>query len=198
MSSVQPAVNASSPAYQPARQPAASGLPMWKGTVLSVNATGREEAYSIGLDGYVWTYQIDAATGRTGRLLCTWLKASTFALAKSSAGRKLLVGGDDGSLYYVQEVGNASIWWTRPVQVVLPLAMTSANGIEKIATRWQEGTLYVAVDTRHVGLSGETLLQTWESAWDCNGMSVEPSRWVLRSTVVSQPASHESLPMALM
>lgn len=171
---------------------------MWKGTVLSVTATGREEAYSISLDGYVWTYQIDAATGRTGRLLCTWLKASTFALAKSSAGRKLLVGGDDGSLYYVQEVGNASIWWTRPVQVALPLAMTSANGIEKIATRWQEGTLYVAVDTRHIGLHGETLLQTWESAWDCHGLSVEPSRWVLNSTVVSQPASLMSLPMALM
>lgn len=180
------------------RQPAATGLPMWKGTVLSVNASGREEAYSIGLDGYVWTYQIDTASGRTGRLLCTWLKASSFALAKSSTGRKLLIGGEDGSLYYVQEVGTSSIWWTRPVPVVLPVAMTSDYGIEKVLARWQEGTLYVAVDTRHVGAGGETLLQTWESVWDCSGMAVQPSRWMLSSTTVSQPAALMSVPMAFM
>ena len=171
---------------------------MWKGTVLSANASGREEAYSIGLDGYVWTYQIDTATGRTGRLLCTWLKASSFALATSSSGRKLLIGGDDGSLHYVQEVGSASIWWTRPVRVVLPVAMTSAYGIEKVMARWQEGTLYVAVYTRHLGLHSETLLQTWESAWDCSGMTVQPSRWMLASTAVTQPAALVSAPMDFM
>ena len=171
---------------------------MWKDTVLSVNASGREEAYSIGLDGYVWTYQIDTATGRTGRLLCTWLKASSFAMAKSSSGRKLLIGGDDGSLHYVQEVGSSSIWWTRPVPVVLPVAMTSSYGIKKVMARWQEGTLYVAVYTRHVGLGGETLSQTWESAWDCNGMTVEPSRWILVSTAVSQQATLMSAPVEFM
>ena len=171
---------------------------MWKGTVLSVNASGREEAYSIGLDGYVWTYQVDTATGRKGRLLCTWLKASSFALTQSSSGRKLLIGGDEGRLYYVQEVGTASIWWTRPVPVVLPVAMTTAEGTEKVTARWLEGTLYVVVDTRHLGLSGETLVQTWESAWDCSGMAVQPSRWMLVSTAVSQPAALMSVPMELM
>ena len=160
---------------------------MWKDTVLSVNASGREEAYSIGLDGYVWTYQIDIASGRTGRLLCTWLKASSFALAKSSSGRKLLIGGDDGSLHYVQEVGSASIWWSRPVPVGLPVSMMSDYGIAKVMARWQEGTLYVAVDTRHAGLGGGTVLQTWESAWECRDRTVEPSRWMLASTAASYP-----------
>jgi len=186
------------PTHQQPHPPAATGLPMWKGTVLSVNASGREEAYSIGLDGYVWSYQIDTATGRMGRLLCTWLKASSFAMAKSSSGRKLLIGGDDGNLHYVQEVGSASIWWTRPVPVVLPVAMTSAYCIKKVMARWREGTLYVAVDTQHLGLSGETLSQTWEFAWDCSGITVQPSRWILVSTVVSQPAALMSVPMEFM
>ena len=198
MSALQSSAAPSAPTHLPTRQPAATGLPMWKDTVLSVNASGREEAYSIGLDGYVWTYQIDRASGRTGRLLCTWLKASSFALAKSSSGRKLLIGGDDGSLYYVQEVGSASIWWTRPVPVVLPVAMTTAGGIDKVTARWIAGTLYVEVNVRHVGLSGETLLQTWESAWDCSGMAVQPSRWMLASTAISQPAALMSAPMECM
>ena len=198
MSALQSATAKPVPTYHTARQPAATGLPVWKGTVLSLNASGREEAYSIGLDGYVWTYQIDTASGRTGRLLCTWLKASSFALAKLSSGRKLLIGGDDGHLYYVQGVGSANIWWTRPVPVVLPVAMTSAYGIEKVMARWQGGTLYVVVDTRHVGLGGETLLQTWESAWDCTGMAVQPSRWMLANTAVSQPAALMSARMDFM
>lgn len=40
-----------------------AGLPMWRGTVLACNAKACEDAYAIGVDGYVWTYRIDGVTG---------------------------------------------------------------------------------------------------------------------------------------
>jgi hypothetical protein len=163
-----------------------TGLPMWKGTVLARNAKGYEDAYAIGLDGYVWTYRIDGVTGQTGRLMCTWLKAHTFALASSSSGRALLVGGRNCTLSYVQELGDSNIWWTRPVTVDLPAGMSQCLRIENIRARSANGTLYVVVDTRHAGTGGECLVQTWESVWDCQGMNVQPSPWRLRGTAVSR------------
>ena len=173
----------------------APGVPMWRGTVLSLNDRGYEDAYAIGLDGYVWTYQIDGATGRTGRLICTWLKASTFALATLPGGRALLVGGDNGTLYYVQENGSSNIWWTRPVAVSLPVGVLQSLGISNIIARWVKGVLYVVVDTRHQGMGGELVVQSWESIWECRDMTVVPSPWRLTSTTVRPPDEQLVFPL---
>ena len=153
--------------------------------MLARNTKGYDDAYAIGLDGYVWTYRIDDATGKTGRLMCTWLKAHTFALASSPSGRALLVGGRSRTLSYVQELGDSNIWWTRPVNIELSAGMSQCLRIENIRASRADGTLYVVVDTCHAGTNGECLIQTWESVWDCQGMNVQPSPWRLKGTALS-------------
>ena len=122
--------------------------------MLACNAKACEDAYAIGVDGYVWTYRIDGVTWEKGQLMCTWLKADTFALASSSSGRALPVGGCDCSVSYVQELGESNIWWTRPVTVNLPESMSKCVRLENVRVRSANGALCVVVDSRHAGTGG--------------------------------------------
>ena len=76
----------------------------------------------------------------------------------------------------------------------LPAGMAQCQSIDNIRARWSLGSLYVGVDTRHVGTGGECLVQQWESVWECHGMNVQPMPWRLRSTGISTagvtPAAH--------
>lgn len=138
---------------------------MWKGTSVITNALGQDEAYSIAPDGFIWSYTIDAELGRTGRLMSTGLKASTFALGKSGDGLTLVIAADGAKVQYVVESGNPNQRWSTPTAVTFPAAFKNAVSIDTIFTQTLAGNLFVGVLARHTSAECHKLYQFWECVW---------------------------------
>ncbi|MBC7609039.1 MAG: hypothetical protein H7228_05600 [Polaromonas sp.] len=144
--------------------------PMWRGTSLATNAGGQEEAFSIGLDGYIWSYAIRSDSGRTGRLISTGLRAETFATGRAHDGRSLVIAADGACVHYVIETGNPDQRWSLPCPATFSAGHADVAAIDKIFTQTLCGHLFVGVLTRHSGSHGEDLYQFWESIWSAKGL----------------------------
>ena len=144
--------------------------PMWRGTALATNADGQEEAYSIALDGYIWSYAVHSDSGRTGRLISTGLRASTFATGKLNNGHTVVIAADGALVQYVVESGNPGQRWSLPCPASFPATQNSEAGIDKIFTQTLGHHLFVGVLTRHPCADGEDRHQFWESIWTGGGL----------------------------
>lgn len=149
--------------------------PMWRGTALATNAKGQEEAYSIGLDGYIWSYAIHSDSGRTGRLFSTGLRANTFATGKLHDGQTVVIAADGALVHYVVETGNLEQRWSLPCPVSFPATPTSVASVEKIFTQTLGHHLFVGVLTRHACQDGDDRYQFWESIWTAGGLVLSHS-----------------------
>ncbi len=144
--------------------------PMWRGTALATNAHGQEEAYSIGLDGYIWTYAVNSDSGRTGRLISTGLRASTFATGKLHNGHTVVIAAEGALLHYVVDTGNPEQRWSLPCPVTFSPAQAPTADVDKIFTQTLGHHLFVGLLTRHDCPDGEEKYQFWESIWSGCGL----------------------------
>ena len=148
--------------------------PMWRGTALATNAEGQEEAYSIGLDGYVWSYAIHSDSGRTGRLISTGLRANTFATGKLHNGRTVVIAADGAMVHYVVETGSPDQRWSVPCMVKFSPNQTgqpAVASVDKIFTQTLGHHLFVGVLTLHGGDDSDgDRYQFWETLWTEGGL----------------------------
>ena len=143
---------------------------MWRGTALATSADGREEAYSIGLDGYIWSYAVNSDSGRTGRLISTGLRATTFAIGTLHNGHTLVIAADGARVRYVVETGKPGQRWTFPCPVTFAAPLMSMVRVDKIFTQTLGHSLFVGVLTRHRATDREDDCQFWESIWAAGGL----------------------------
>lgn len=149
--------------------------PMWKDTTVTTNADGQEEAYVIAPDGFIWSYTIDSELGRTGRLITTGLRASTFALGKSPDGRNIVIAADGTLVHFAVETGDFKQRWSTPRTVNFPDVQPKMLAIEKLFTRVSAGHLFVGVLVRHRSAEGDDPHQFWEAIWAGADMVFSPS-----------------------
>ena len=142
-----------------------SVVPMWKDTLVTINADGQEEAYSIAPDGFVWSYTVDSEFGRTGRLVTTGLRASAFAHGKSSDGHIIVIAADGALVHFVVETGNPKRRWSTPQVVSFSATRQTVVAVEKLFTQVLAGNLFVGVLARHSDAKGEHVHQFWEAIW---------------------------------
>ena len=147
-----------------------ASAPMWRGTALATNFDGQEEAFSIGLDGYVWSYAIYADSGRTGRLISTGLSANTFATGKLPNGHTLVISADGTTVQYVVESDSPGQRWALPCPVTFQADHTRVVGIDKLFTQTLGDHLFVGILARHSGVDGQDLHQFWEAIWTGDGL----------------------------
>ena len=147
-----------------------SAAPMWRGTALATSEDGREEAYSIGLDGYIWSYGVNSDSGRTGRLISTGLRATTFAIGTLHNGHTLVIAADGALVHYVVETGKPGQRWSLACPVTFAAPLMRTVSVDKIFTQTLGHSLFVGVLTRHRGIDDEDGCQFWESIWTREGL----------------------------
>jgi hypothetical protein len=155
--------------YYASRSAGLASRSMWKGTVVKADSSGQQEAFSIGPDGFVWSYGLDPVAGCTGMLTSTGLLASTFALADLGQGRTLVVAADGTRLHYVTETDDAQQRWSSPTVVEFAGSQT-AVAIERILTHQRHDHLFIGVTTRHLDAIGQDRFQFWDSVWGPDGL----------------------------
>ena len=158
-------MSAPSKIQQTSRFTRTSVEPMWKDTVVTTNADGQEEAYSIAPDGFVWSYTVDSEFGRTGRLITTGLRADAFALGKSPDGYNIVIAADGALVQFAVETGDPKQRWSTPRSVSFPAAQHKVVAVEKLFTQVLAGKLFVGVLARHRSEKGEDFYQFWEAIW---------------------------------
>ena len=166
--------------------------PMWRGTSLATNADGQEEAFSIGLDGYIWSYAIHSDSGRTGRLISTGLRASTFATGKLHNGLTVVIGADDGLVQYVVETGKPEQRWSIPTPATFSTSSSSVENVDKIFTQTLGHHLFVGLLASHDSGDSDDRYQFWESIWTGGGLvfthsplKIERERNIWRDKIVN-------------
>ncbi len=143
---------------------------MWRGMVVQRDRVlGTKEAIAMGPDGFVWSYTLDAATGRSGRLMSTGLLATCFTPGKAPDGRTVVIAADGVVLGYSVsakpgEGGPDEQRWSPPNSVDFPGASRSLE-VERILTHTRGGTLMVAVIAREPCGSGKARYVSWDAVW---------------------------------
>lgn len=137
---------------------------MWKHTMVRTDHKGREEAFSIGPDGYVWSYFRNAEGPGAGRLMSTGLLATQFVLAETETGRAVVVAADGTNLRHVMEDESYGGRWTPP-QETRCSGLRHAVAVEKLMVQTIGNTLFLAVLTRNLDDMGEDRFQLWEAVW---------------------------------
>lgn len=115
---------------------------MWRHTLLIELKGGRQESFSIGPDGYVWSYEVAAPGGGAGRLISTDLRGHVFAVGRCGNGALMVVAADAQGVACVVETGDPERRWSDPRPVGAP-ELTRAS-IERIYTLTRDSTLFVA------------------------------------------------------
>ena len=143
----------------------AAGPTMWKNTVVWTDAQGREEAFSIGPDGYVWSYYRNAQGASAGRLISTGLLATSFALGRTELDRLVVIAADGTTVRHVMETGDGgAVRWTGPRQATFA-GLRDAVSVDKVLAQSIGTSLFVGVLTRHIGAVGQDCFQLWDSVW---------------------------------
>ena len=123
---------------------------MWKNTQVRVDATGREEAFSIGPDGYIWSYFRNADAFGAGRLKSTGLMATTFVLGQTDTGRAVIVAADGIDVRHVMEDDRDGRRWTKPRPVACH-GLSDAVSVETVLIQSIGSTLFVALLLQQTG-----------------------------------------------
>jgi hypothetical protein len=137
---------------------------LWKQTTVSQHSMGGDEAFSIGPDGYVWSYVTSGAQYASGRLIATGLQASRFILATAAGHRKLLVGAADNKLRFVIETGGPSPRWHNPVRIDCA-GLNGAVEVTDIQTLTSAGQVFIGVQARYEHFTGPDSYQFWMGRW---------------------------------
>jgi hypothetical protein len=138
--------------------------PMWKRTVLQTNAAGREEAFSIGPDDFVWSYLTGNADVPAGRLVSTGLSGALFTVGKLPEGGMVVIAADGGKLRCVVETGHKTPRWSAPQEVSFK-GLRDGAVIHKVVTQIINLTLFVGVLTRKTGAEGKDQYDFWDGVW---------------------------------
>lgn len=151
------------------QQPAPYGkASLWRETVMANLLGGQQEAFSIGPDGYVWSYTVNAEDGRTGRLMSTGLAANTFTLGRSGDGLAVVIAAEGSTLRYVAETGSSSPRWSAPCVTSFP-GEHDALAIEQILVQTLNGNLFLGLLTRHRAPNGTDCYRFWDAVWAGGG-----------------------------
>jgi hypothetical protein len=162
--SVQPPQSDAQGGHRVAAQAKTAEGPMWKRTVLQTTASGREEAFSIGPDDFVWSYLTGNADFSAGRLVSTGLSASVFTVGKLPSGGMVVVAAEGGKLRCVVETGDKKPRWSEP-QAVHFKGLSDGAVIHKVVTQTLNQTLFVGVLTRKTGADGKDAYDFWDGVW---------------------------------
>ncbi|TWO68241.1 hypothetical protein FN976_23500 [Caenimonas sedimenti] len=147
-------------ALPPAVVPAAV---MWRQTVLIEAPDGRDESFSIGPDGYVWSYQIPSLGQGAGRLISTGLRARVFAVGRARAGMVVIAANEEG-VQWVSESAGGGQRWCAPTAIDAP-GLAAGTRIVRIATLGDEGHLFVGFLLRHVDATGQAHTRIMDGLW---------------------------------
>jgi hypothetical protein len=152
---------------------------MWRSTMLVEQPDGREESFSIGPDGYVWSFE-GGPGHAASRLTSTGLQARTFAVGRSGEGALVVVAAGDSGVHSVHETGSsgtASQRWSAPRPVTLP-RLAGDGVIEQIVTQTREGNLFVGFVICQHDASGTTRLRMLDAVWAAGTLVIrhEPIR----------------------
>jgi|GEM_PF-5380844 len=167
---------------------------MWRQTTTQ-DAAGGHEAFSIGIDGFIWSYLVDAQAVKDGRLKSTGLKANSFALARTVDGATLLIGTDGLSMHYVLETDDGGNRWSAPCAMHFP-GEIDVLAIEQIFVQSIRGNLFLGVQSRHLDEQGNDVYRFWDAVWAgggfvfCNKPVLLEHRFTIwRQHVSSRPMS---------
>jgi hypothetical protein len=162
---------------------------LWKHTVVARDNDGGAEAFSIGPDGYVWSYVTSGAGYAAGRLIGTDLQAECFALATLDNQCKLVVGAVGDQLRFVVETGGPSPRWHAPVTVHFA-GLASAAEITQVHTARMDEDVLVGVLARYENKIGPDTYCFWVGKWTGNGLFFRSSPVDLNS---DDPVANEFL-----
>ncbi len=141
--------------------------PLWKNTVLVNNSKGKQESFSIGSDGFIWSYDTGNAIKRAGRLVSTGLQGTSFAVGMAGNGVLVVVATDGLALRYTVESDDAKATgarWTAPRIAALTTGL-DALCLEKVFTKTEDGNLFVGVTACYTDAKGQLLRQFWHGVW---------------------------------
>ena len=140
--------------------------PLWKDAQLATNAQGREESFSIGLDGYIWSYETATAKRKAGRLRSTGLQATAFAVGKAPDGNLVVVAVDGLVLRYSVEEGDASSsnrWAV--IGTADPKLKPNALCMEKVFCKSDDGNLFFGLTACYAADSGQMTRDFCHGVW---------------------------------
>lgn len=139
--------------------------PIWKDTVIAINARGNEESFSIGPDGFVWSYEIGNDKRKAGRLVSTGLQATSFAVSSAANGSLVVVAVDGLALRTTLEnKRGADHRWAAPKLASIPMG-PDALYLDKVFTKNEDGNLFVGVTVCYTNAQGQMMRKFWHGVW---------------------------------
>jgi hypothetical protein len=122
--------------------------PLWRQTVLVTNRSGREEAFTIGPDGCVWSFFPDALAQAFDAEYCLeslGMPADVLAVGKDESGGLVVVAACGLQVRYRMELPKAkdSVRWSAAREAVLP-PMPGAIAVERLYTEDVFGSTHIA------------------------------------------------------
>lgn len=143
---------------------------LWKDTIVIANAQGEQESFSIGTDGFVWSYQVASADHKAGKLRSTGVQATSFTVDTAANGRLVIVAADGLALKTSVENDISlplSKRWSKPELIAISLG-DNALFLEKVFSKTEHGNLFVGATLRCVGENSRMTRQFWHGVWAGN------------------------------
>ena len=142
------------PAKELQKQPGTKEAPLWRQTIVVRNRQGREEAFTVGPDGYVWSFFPDAANapGFDGyRLVSMGMPADLLTVGHDAHGSLVVIAVKGLRIRYRVEQalpegskpGASTIRWSAIEYAPLP-SITGAVSVQRVYTQEDFGGLRVA------------------------------------------------------
>lgn len=154
---------------------------VWKGLTISHNSGGRDEAFAIGPDDYVWSYLTCAEDGTAGRLVSTGLEGFQFVLATPAQGSRMLVAAGSSALRMAVESTGPEPRWQKSQRIAFA-GLQSAVAISELHSLEFNGHALIGVLAVHQNQSGLDSYCFWVAKW-----TGEQLQW--RSTPVALDGS---------
>ena len=140
---------------------------LWKDTTVIANAQGERESFSIGADGFVWSYKLASANHKAGKLHSTGVQATSFTVGIAGNGRLVIVAVDGLALRTSVENDPSLLSgkrWSTPKLTKLSLC-GDALCLEKVFSKTEDGNLFIGATVCSVGENGQMTRQFWHGVW---------------------------------
>lgn len=172
----------------PIVSPAPKGV-AWQQTVVMRNTLNQEEAFSIGPDGYIWSFI--AGTGASAqRLENLGLQADFLTVGRNSAGTLVVIAAKGLQTSYRTEIAQTTVVpstqrWSEARSIHLP-TIQGATGVRRLYTQSDFSGMRIAliVDTQTQELGSSYVMAC--SQWRDNG----PGPFILLPPLGTQAEAH--------